>query len=48
MLPQLLSLFVAQMQDTDSFLYLTAIDGLVALAEVNAKDVIPVLMRQYR
>lgn len=44
----LVELFLAQLQDTDSYLFLTAIDGLASLARVSARDVIPTLTAAYR
>ena len=48
MIPALVDLFLSQTRDADSYLYLTAIDGLTALARVAPEGVIPSLLVAYK
>jgi hypothetical protein len=46
-LPYIVALFTAQLADPDSYLYLAAINGLVALGGVHTQATMPVLVREY-
>jgi hypothetical protein len=46
-LPYIIALFTAQLTDPDSYLYLAAINGLVALGGLHTQATMPVLAREY-
>lgn len=46
-IPYLVGLFTTQLADPESYLYLAAINGLVALGGVHADATLPVLLREF-
>ena len=42
-----LGLFALHLHDTDSYMYLTAINGLATLGDLYPRDTIPVLAHEY-
>ncbi len=46
--PKLIELFLAQLRDPDSYIYLTAVDGFVTLVNLDASAVLPPLLLLFR
>lgn len=44
---RILTIFQTQLSDEDTYIYLSAIDGLTALGDVYPKEIIPILTSQF-